>query len=85
MITSAYGRKKPCFTLRKSFYEDVRPSFIPEGSLALNKGENFFFSKISDFLFKMHHSLREKNDRLEKHELVPEQLVPPSLPFFQKR
>lgn len=65
--------KRPCFTLHKSFYEGARPSFLPEGNLALNKGEIFFFSKVSDFLFKKHDRLREKNDRVEKCELVPEQ------------
>lgn len=77
--------KRPCFTLQQSFYEDVRPSFLPEGSLA-PKGENFFFSEIPDFLFKMRYRLREKNDRLEKCELVPEQKqLPFPLPFSQKR
>lgn len=52
--------KRPCFTWQKPFHEDVRPSFLPEGSLALNKGENFFFSKVPDFLFKMYNGLREK-------------------------
>lgn len=70
---SPYGRKRPCFTTQQSFCEGVRPSFLPESSLALNKGGNFFFSKMPDFLFKMHYGFRQQNDKLEKCELDPEQ------------
>jgi len=57
---SPYRRKRPCFTSQQSFREDVRPSFVPEGSLALNKSGNLFFSKIPTFLFKMHYGFREQ-------------------------
>lgn len=70
---SPYGRKRPCFTTQQPFCEGVRSSFLPEGSLALNKGGNVFFSKIPAFLFKMHYGFREQNDRLDKCELFPGQ------------